>query len=199
MPQTGRYTVVEIEFIKCNYDKLSVDDIASTLNRSAKAVRGKIERLRLPLSELSRNASYGWSESETNFIKENYLTMSDEKISKVLGLSESIVCRKRLDLGLRIHHCEQYTQGGYIMQYIDKKKVWIHRRNAEIKVGHSLVSTEKVHHVDGNKINNDSDNLYVCSDRSDHRKVHGSLERVAFELIRRGTIKFNHDIGEYYL
>lgn len=203
MPQNNRYnkryTAQEVEFIKSNFDKLSVAEISTTLKRTPKAIRGQIERMGLPLCSLERNAPYPWSDSEIDFIKNNYLTMSDLKMSKKLGISKSIVCRKRLELDLRVHHGNKYFEDGYYKQYINGKKVFVHRHVAETKLGRKLRPTERVHHVNGDKLNNDPNNLYVCTNRSVHGKIHDNLENIAFKLVEKGVIKFNHETGEYYL
>ena len=48
-----------------------------------------------------------------------------------------------------------------------------HRRIAEAKLGRPLQKGEVVHHIDGNKLNNDPANLEVLSSQSEHCKVHG--------------------------
>lgn len=47
----------------------------------------------------------------------------------------------------------------------------VHRIVMEIKIGRDLLKNEDVHHIDGNKINNDPSNLMVIS-RSDHARLH---------------------------
>lgn len=47
----------------------------------------------------------------------------------------------------------------------------LHRVLMENKIGKSLLSNEDVHHVDGNKNNNSTDNLEILSKR-DHAKKH---------------------------
>jgi len=58
---------------------------------------------------------------------------------------------------------------------------------------------EQIHHIDGNKQNNELSNLVLCSDSKDHRLLHASLEKVAFELVRLGMIKFDTETKTYYL
>lgn len=58
---------------------------------------------------------------------------------------------------------------------------------------------EQIHHIDGNKQNNEISNLVLCSDTKDHRLLHGSLERAAFELVRSGVIKFDIEKKIYHL
>lgn len=200
MPNVNKiYSQQEVDFIKQNYSKLSVKEISVILNRSAKSVRAKIERLGLSLATLDRNAPYQWSKNELDFLQANYLTLSDAKLSKRLNIPISIVCRKRLQLGLRIHHYNEYIEDGYAKRYINGKKVWVHRYNAEAKYGREISKTEKVHHINGDKLDNRMENLYVCTDKSHHSRVHGSLEKVAFALIKKGIIKFDESNGVYHL
>ncbi|MSA01750.1 hypothetical protein GKG47_09575 [Lactonifactor sp. BIOML-A3] len=48
-----------------------------------------------------------------------------------------------------------------------------HRRIAEAILGRPLKKGEVVHHIDGNKLNNDPANLEVLPSQSEHCKVHG--------------------------
>lgn len=48
-----------------------------------------------------------------------------------------------------------------------------HRVVAEQKLGRPLRNGEIVHHIDGDRRNNDPDNLMVLPSQSDHCKIHG--------------------------
>ena len=74
-----------------------------------------------------------------------------------------------------------------------------YRKLAAEKLGRPLAHGEHVHHIDGVIINNSIENLHVFRDARKHSECHGSLERAAFELYRRGFIRFNPNKGEYYL
>ena len=102
MPQNKnkRYSDDDLKYIEENYKNKPVKEIATFLKRSPKSVRTQIERMGLKLKSLERNSSYTWSENELNFIIKNYTNMSDEKISKELGISKSKICRKRIEMGL---------------------------------------------------------------------------------------------------
>lgn len=65
---------------------------------------------------------------------------------------------------------------------------------AEEMIGRRLTKGEHVHHIDGDKLNNAPENLLVVSDQK-HKLLHGQLERVAYDLFRRGLIVFRN--GQY--
>ena len=198
MPKLKRYTPEELKFIKNNYKKMTVEQIAKSLDRSEKAVRSKIEQLGLKLSNLKRNEPFKWTADKEKVILENYQKISDYEVAKLLDTSEGIVFRKRKRMGLIKKTREPFIQRGYWQRCEDGKRIWVHREIAEKKTGRKLKLSEPVHHVNGEKLDNSYDNLYVCKDRADHGRVHDSLEEVAFELYKMGLIKFNHKTGEYY-
>lgn len=199
MPQNKRFTVEEIEFIKNNYQVLTVEELAEKFGRTPKAMRGKIERLGLKLSKLSRNDVYTWTSEELQVLKENHL-LPDHEINVLLPrFSLSQIVRKRLDLGLRKHTYQPYLQSSYYQRFHEGKRVWVHKEVVEQKIGRKLVKGEMVHHINGCKTDNHPDNLFLCSDRNHHGLVHGQLEQISFELIKQGLIKFDHQTGKYFI
>lgn len=50
-------------------------------------------------------------------------------------------------------------------------RVYLHRHLASIKLGRWVLASEVVHHIDGNKLNNNPDNLEVLSS-TEHAKLH---------------------------
>ena len=56
-------------------------------------------------------------------------------------------------------------------------------------------NNEQVHHIDGDKLNNDFSNLYL-TDMKGHSEVHKEYERVAEYLIKEGLIKFDKKTGK---
>lgn len=58
---------------------------------------------------------------------------------------------------------------------------------------------EQVHHIDGDKLNNVIDNLLLCEDTSVHKLVDCQLHELAFELVRKGLIKFDTGTTRYYI
>ena len=74
-----------------------------------------------------------------------------------------------------------------------------HRVFVELDIGRRLEQKEIIHHIDGDKTNNNKDNLLLCSGDFEHRKVHGQLERVAMSLVKSGIIKFNMENKQYFV
>ncbi len=115
-----------------------------------------------------------------------------EKISKAhLGKSKNI----------QLHNLQfkKLSNAGYYLIYDENKKKYIeeHRVLVQNAIGRELLQIEKIHHVDGNKINNNLKNLYLCENESVHQKIHNNLESVSFELVKKGLVVFNKDNGSY--
>jgi len=88
---------------------------------------------------------------------------------------------------------------GYLYFQRRNRRVFVHTQAAEDGLGRKLTETECVHHIDGNKTNNDIDNLFVFENHKQHMLSHNSIEEMAFQLFKRGVIGFNKLTGRYYL
>ncbi len=53
----------------------------------------------------------------------------------------------------------------------------IHRWVAKKKIGRDLRKGEVVHHINYNKRDNSEDNLHICSNQSEHERIH-RLDRI---------------------
>lgn len=108
---------------------------------------------------------------------------------------------------------EPKSVGNYYINSSGYSEIWVgkhttnnvggyyreHRMMMELELCRELTSTEIIHHINGDKMDNWLDNLYLCEDDKHHRNVHGQLERVSMELVRAGAIKFDKESGQYYL
>lgn len=89
---------------------------------------------------------------------------------------------------------------GYYAQYDNEgKRQLLHRQIIEKAVGRKLLQSEVVHHIDGNKLNNNINNLCLCVSDSEHRSAHVSLETVGFDLVQKGLVIFDSNIKKYYI
>jgi hypothetical protein len=84
-----------------------------------------------------------------------------------------------------------YRKGGYrcIREHVFVMENYLKR---------GLEKGEVVHHIDGDKTNNNLDNLFLTT-IAEHNKLHASTEHIIFELVKKGKIKFNRHIGRYQL
>lgn len=81
-------------------------------------------------------------------------------------------------------------EGGYYRE---------HRLMAEVMIGRELLSSEIVHHINGDKTDNRYDNLDVLEGNAKHRNVHNQLERLSMELVKCGLIRYDKAESKYYL
>jgi hypothetical protein len=59
----------------------------------------------------------------------------------------------------------------------------------EESIGRPLTSKEVIHHIDGDKQNNNIENLVLLENESAHRKLHASLYKLSALLVKKGLIE----------
>lgn len=92
------------------------------------------------------------------------------------------------------------SQDGYVrVKVVPGAGQWrkLHHVVAEEVIGRPLVAGEVVHHINGDRLDNDPDNLHVCADQAEHGRVHASFEQLLGELLRDGVVKFDRQKGRY--
>ena len=139
----------------------------------------------------------GMHVTKEEFIEATKKATSVNDLCKILGRSKPSVYTyaHRLDVKLKgIYTSGIRKQDGYY-HYGNPNN---HRFIMEKHLGYKLKRSEAVHHIDGDKSNNDLTNLIVMN-WSDHQKSHKSLELIALELFKQGLVDFNSDTGLYNL
>jgi hypothetical protein len=58
---------------------------------------------------------------------------------------------------------------------------------------------EGVHHLDGDKLNNNIENLFLYSNEKEHYAIHRSLDNLLFELYKKQIIIFDKNTKTYKL
>lgn len=77
-----------------------------------------------------------------------------------------------------------------------KEHQYEHRKIIEDFLGRKLTKNEFIHHIDGDKLNNNIENLILCS-KNEHFEIHSSLISMAYILVKKGQIKFDKKTKKY--
>lgn len=126
-----RWSEDETIFLKENYKFYTIKELSLILNRTPKAIRGKLWHLGISLEELNRVEVYDWTEKEITFLKENYKNMTDREIAKILfneddDKATQRVFRKRTSLNLEKNErgleYNYNTNYDYVSRYYHGKK-----------------------------------------------------------------------------
>jgi len=67
----------------------------------------------------------------------------------------------------------------------------------EKKIGRPLLKSERVHHIDCDKMNFSIENLLLCGNDPVHQRLHSTLERVVGKLYKAGIVGFEPERGYY--
>lgn len=73
-----------------------------------------------------------------------------------------------------------------------REHIAVMERHLNSKIPKGMV----VHHIDGDKQNNDITNLFLCS-VSEHNNLHAKIESVVFQLVKQGLVQFDPHTHEY--
>lgn len=93
-----KYTNSEIDFLIKNYQKLTIQEIADSLNRTYGSVFRKAQDLKLTKTGCLNNK---WSESEIQFLKNNYKNKTNKELSNILNRSQKAIEKKLNTLKLK--------------------------------------------------------------------------------------------------
>lgn len=161
---------------------------------------------------MSKKGDKHYTKNEVDFIIENFPRLSYKEIGLALKRPYGTIYSKCRRMGLitvdpehprlRVGPLSGNWRGGiskhadgYLRDNVAGKLV--HTLVMEKEIGRELVMLEMIHHIDGDKVNNEVLNLFLCKNASEHRLIHASLERAAFELVRKGVLRFDRETKEY--
>lgn len=123
-------------------------------------------------------------------LKELVITNTDiNKICDILGETYYVIRKVMTKNSIRYPKKPLKQRSDGYWNYNTNKN---HRRVMERFIGRKLLTTERVHHIDGDKTNNNISNLCLLSSESEHSRLHKQLEQVAMQLLKKGIVYFDY-------
>lgn len=158
------------DYFKENYLKKTKKQMAKELNLTYHQIDCRLRKL-----NLRKHKNNKWTEEEINILKTYYpIQTSKEELLKLLPNHRWTGIQKQASkLGYIREWKHNYISiQGYLIDCTDRKhKKEIHRQIYEQYYNVKLTSKDIIHHIDGNKLNNDPNNL-VCMTRAEHVRLH---------------------------
>lgn len=114
-----------------------------------------------------------WSDEELDFLKEYAPSKKGKWCAEQLGRPFHATHKMIKKLGIKSEwKYISLANQGYLVDISDRNnKILLHRKVMEQHLGRKLRSDEIVHHIDGDKLNNDISNLQLTN-RSEHINMH---------------------------
>ena len=206
--KTTKWNQSELNYLIENIKYKSVKEISLELERSEKAVRNRLAILNISLVDVKNKNFKTWSKDEEKFLKENYFKYTVKELSEILQRKESSIMAKKFAKKLNNKYEKIKENGGKIYfrnqkeyyLYYDKREnklIAYHRKIYEDNHNIKLKKENKIHHIDGDKKNNNINNLFLCENVSHHRKLHCQLQEISYQLIKEKYILFDEEKGLY--
>ena len=159
-----------ILYLKENYLIKAKKEMASELNMSYNQIDYYLRKY-----NLKKYTNNKWTEEELDILKKYYpKQMSKNDLLKLLPNHRwSSIQKQASKLGYTREWNYTYVSvQGYLIDCTDRNnKIEVHRKIYEKYHNVKLTSNDIIHHIDGNKLNNDINNL-VCLTRAEHVRLH---------------------------
>lgn len=155
-------------FLKENYNIMSAVEISKLFSEfTPQQLRDRAKCL-----GLNKQPKFKWTTELKQYVKDNYANLGARPIADKLNISIYAVNKMAQTLNVKYIPKDEYIDSqGYKVIGKNHSKKSEHRLVIEKHLGRKLTSDEIVHHLDGNKLNNDISNL-VLTTRSKHIEEH---------------------------
>ena len=142
--------------------------------------------------EFTRNKNGKLRETEVHFCKGCFsFSLAQKETAKVLA-KKAEERGEKFDRGYK----EIYVGNNY--PFRESKWVREHILVIEEQIGKRIPKGMVVHHIDGDKRNNNLDNLLLCK-VEEHNNCHAKIEQLVFELYKDGIVGFDKDSKKYFI
>ena len=209
MPQRRAWSADEIAVLRDSYRSVPDRRLAERLGRTSASIRRQLQRL-----GLAREILVPFTPDEDEALRAAVADAQGRHyhgypvlgpLAHRLGRSVSSICDRMRKLGLSLRSAKSSGRhagrkvAGWRPNKSGRGPIYEHTAVMERVLQRSVLPGECVHHIDGDKDNNEPDNLYLCRSRSEHRRIHHQLNGLAGELLRRGILRFDRTKGMYEL
>jgi hypothetical protein len=178
---------------KSKYGKLS------EYTRSKTLTHWRCDNCHIEFSKV-RNGTY--NTKSKSYCKDCISKIGLNKLASIAGYESKVKNIFEPKLGKVIIDKDGYTQIYIGKDYPYRKGGYTHIREhqyvMEMHLARRLQKGEVVHHIDGNKRNNNLSNLFLTS-VEEHNKLHALSESIIFELYKKGIVIFDKKLGRYCL
>ena len=116
------------------------------------------------------------------------------------SLAQKITLQKRTENKIKKGKEDRGYKEIYVGDnYPYRKSRWVreHIYVMEMSLGYKIPKGMVVHHIDGDKRNNDIKNLILCSVK-EHNQCHARIEKIVFDLYKKGIIGFDRESLSYF-
>lgn len=154
------------------------------LRKTIPAVMNKAKRLDIKVSPIYKSRNYSKSNKINMKNKETRVKIS--KSSKLWWSKELERLRGRIKtkdgyILIKDHKHPNKDSNNYVQEHVKIMSKHIKR---------SLLLGEIIHHIDLDKTNNNINNLYLCKNRSEHAKIHWSVNKLVKYFIKNKILQF---------
>lgn len=129
------WTWKEIDFLRTNYDKMSISEIARKLGRTYGAISTRAYNM--GLKKKMGNKLIEWTPQKLKLLTDFFPIMFNDALAKWLGVSRRTLTRKAKELGLKKR--DDFYQL--------KRDVWVERQREALKKVECATRFKKGHHA----------------------------------------------------